>query len=174
MKVTTTTTYGGRSANDAKNITALDGVSISATAEIPDELIPLFLAEGLKSFLYRGGAGRFNTILKVDKNSQVEYSDATAKIVKDEGEAWFADGCPNKRGTETALPNGVTVEITTGRYTPGDGAVNSRKLATEMATKVQGTPMVALLGLALDATFDEIVEACHAQYFAKAKKVAGK
>ena len=171
MKVTTTTTYGGRAANDDKGIGALDGVSITATAEVPEDLVALFVAEGLKSMIYRGGASTLNHGLGKDKNSQVEYSDAVAAKVKAMLETWFADGCPNKRGTETALPDGVDVEVSTARYTPGDGAGTSRKSATEMASKVHGTPMVVALGLAMDASMEDVIEACHAQFFAKKKAV---
>lgn len=54
----------------------------------------------------------------------------------------------------------------------GGEAGTSRKRATEMAAQVMAEPALKLaLGLKEDATVEEVVESCHARFFAKKAKV---
>lgn len=141
MKVNTNTTYGGsaKAAKDGFNLAMVVDVPwIDGLPEKSQKQATQYVAICFASLAYRGGAGTLNGKLGVEKNSDVEYSDASAKVVGDTLEEWFADACPNKKGTDTTLSEGVTVDITVTRYTPGESASPMVRATTFVETNMDG------------------------------------
>jgi hypothetical protein len=172
MKLQATTTFGGRKANEAKGLGSRDGYRIKVVFETDDPaIINAAGNEGMASFNYRGG--HLLDVLGLDKNTDVEFSEADRQVVEKEMTAWYAAGCPNKKGTNFKLPKGIDATITVGRYTPGDDDSSpmlraSRFIAAMLATEATATScrtMLKALGLetADTAGFDTLVEFAHSK-----------
>lgn len=157
MKIKTQWTFGNFSITAACNVDTAEPVGSVAQA---------LMEKGFLQLLQRVPASNAEKALAgYDKRpagfkrDSIVYSDANALALTE------AFGTSVEVDKDVMLPFAIT---DVQEHVGGEAAV-SRKSATEMATKVQGTPMVAALGLTAEATFEEIVEACHTQFFARKK-----
>jgi len=174
MHIKTATTFGGRKANEAKQLASRDGYHFGVSFDTDDHtIINAFANEGAASLNYRGGASHLLDYLGVDKNTDVEYDAETATKVGEVLGKWYAAGCPNKKCTAFKLPKGVTVKVTVSRYTPGDDDASPMLRASRFIAAMLGTEataascrtMLGALGLenAATAGFDTLVEFAHSK-----------
>jgi len=157
MKIQTTWTFGNFSITAACNVESAEPVGPLAAA---------LMEKGFLQLLQRVPASNAEKALAGYekrptgfKRDSILYSEDNALALSE------AFGTSVEVTDKVMLPFSI-VDVT--EHVGGESAT-SRKSATEMATKITGTPMVAMLGLPLDAALDEIIEACHAQFFARKK-----
>ncbi len=135
LKISTVTKYGGCAENAVKNTVAKDGIKLEAACATDDPEVIVALANyGLASLLYRGGASLLNGAFGKTANTEVEYSDERAEKAQVALSAWFANGCPNKKGTEQSMPK-VAVTVLASRHVHGEVADSKFTEETEIVSR---------------------------------------
>lgn len=155
MQVTATTKYGG-SAKENR-----DGFALELMADLNDAQMAAMAAIGLASLGYRGGAGAVNKALKVESNSETEFSDESATAIETalaeyaKGGAGFSK--KPSEGEPNPLSEGFELVVSATRHEHGSAAGSDPGvMAKNFWEQVKATGGFGLLGAGVDAnTSDE-------------------